>query len=197
MRKIDVFMPPMEQFCIWRDGFTAEECDTIKQVGELSEFSQAKIGYGDGVRENEDIRKTDIVWIQPDESTEWIFEKMNEIASKINFDKYQMDLDRFDGFQYSRYEEGGHYDWHTDIIDSPPGGLFRKLSFSLMLSDPEEYEGGELLLSIGGDEKTATPLKPQKGDLVVFYSHVPHKVSPVTKGQRITLVTWGLGDKIR
>lgn len=196
MRKIDVYLPAMEPYCIWRDGFTAEECDKIRQVGELCEFSKARIGSFDGDDEDEVVRKTDIVWIDPSEDNKWIFEKMNLIIAKINFDKYQMDLERFDGFQYSKYVDGGHYEWHIDTMSNPPDGLYRKLSVSLMLSDPEEYEGGELMLSIHGNEAKAVKVKPQKGDMVIFYSHVPHRVNPVTEGERLTLVTWGLGNKI-
>lgn len=196
MRSIDKYVAPMEPFHVWRGGFTAEECDAIKQAGELAEFMKAKVGDGPDGRVDSEIRDTDIVWLEPTEENKWIFERMNLIAARINFDKFQMDLDRFDGFQYSKYKIDGHYDWHSDITIAPQNGLFRKISFSLALSDPNEYEGGDLLLASYMESKPAV-LRPEKGDIVVFYSHVHHKVAPVTSGERITLVTWALGDKIR
>ena len=79
----------------------------------------------------------------------------------------------------------------------PPHGLFRKLSFSLMLSNEDEYEGGNFLLSTSGSESKTQPMKLQKGDLMVFYSYISHKVQPVTSGERLTLVTWALGNKLK
>lgn len=198
MRNIDKHVPPYEPFCIWRGAFTSEECNTIVDIGELSEFQQAKVGgEPNGGRVEADTRKTDIVWILPCPKTKWIFEKMNVLAGKINFDKYQLDLVKFDGFQYSKYENGGFYDWHIDTIAAPPDGLYRKLSFSLMLTDPNEYEGGEFYVSTSGDNSKFESFKVEQGDVVAFYSHLPHKVAPVTKGTRVALVTWAMGPKLK
>lgn len=198
MRNIDLHVPPMELFCVWGNAFTPEECAAVKNIGELFEFEKGKIGSGAFAKENEDIRDTDITWIQPKDEFKWVFEKMAALLSKINFDKFQLDLKRFDGFQYSKYKEKGHYDWHTDTIHAPPDGLYRKLSLTLMLTNPEEYEGGEFLINTKGDQdKEVATLKVKMGDLLVFYSHLPHKVVPVTSGCRVTLVTWALGAKLK
>lgn len=196
MRNIDVHIPPMEMFCIWENGFSITDCDKIIEIGELFEFQQARVGESNQARLDTNIRETNITWIQPEEDYKWIFERMNELAAKINFDKYQMNLNRFDGFQYSKYDINGHYDWHIDTILAPRDGLYRKLSFSLMLTDPDDYTGGELLMNDKGNQDNPTSLRPKKGDLVCFYSHVPHKVSKIISGTRTTLVTWGLGSKI-
>lgn len=197
MRSIDIYLPPIEPFVIWRGGFTKEECESIRQVGELISFAAGRIGDSNASTENPDIRVTDVAWIQPVEGSKWIFDKMNSLIGRINFDKFQMQLDRFDGFQYSKYEPGAHYDWHVDTTNSPRSGLFRKLSLVLFLSDPAEYKGGELLLNNNGNQENSMSLKPEMGDLIVFYSHVPHKVVPVSKGLRLTLVTWALGGKLQ
>jgi PKHD-type hydroxylase len=195
-RKIDKHVTPMYPWQVWGGGFTEEECDLIIQAGELSEFEKASIGLKATNEVNMLVRNTDIVWIQPSDDTKWIFERMNEIISKINFDKFQMDLDRFDGFQYSKYGVDCHYDWHTDVIENGQNGLFRKLSISLMLSDPKDFKGGNFLIT-ASNESGAHKLKLKKGDIVVFYSHLHHKVSKVTEGERSTLVTWALGEKIK
>lgn len=196
MRRIDKHVMPMHPWQIWGGGFTEEECDAIIQAGELCEFQKAAVGIKNNNEINEKIRNTDIVWLEPNDDTIWIFERMNELIAKINFDKFQMDLDRFDGFQYSKYKTDGHYDWHTDIIETGHNGLFRKLSVSLLLSNPKDYKGGDFWIT-GSSEKDAHKIKLKKGDLIVFYSHLPHKVSKVTEGERITLVTWALGEKIK
>lgn len=198
-RHIDQFVPAMEPFIVWHGGFTLEDCERIVELGELAEFEKGRIGGAGGGPGSTDIdvRNTDIVWLQPNENTFWIFEKMNSLIAKINFDKFQMDLDRFDGFQYSKYSESHHYNWHIDTAVEPyPNGMFRKLSLSLMLTDPTDYEGGDFLLNLGGNADRPTKMRLEKGDLVVFYSHIPHKVEPVTKGIRTTLVTWALGPKM-
>lgn len=195
MRKIDKHITNIEQFVIWSGGYTDEECDSIVQFGELAEFKKGSIGSTSSTTDL-DVRDTDITWIQPTDDAKWIFERMNILAGKINFDKFQLDLDRFDGFQYSKYEINGHYNWHIDINQEHRHSLFRKLSFSLLLTNPEEYEGGELLLNDKGNQDNAYSIKPKKGDLVVFYSHLPHKVAPVTSGTRLALVTWALGNKL-
>jgi PKHD-type hydroxylase len=115
----------------------------------------------------------------------------------VNFDKFQLSLDAFDGLQYTKYGVEQHYDWHIDAIERPQHpALHRKLSVAIMLSDPSEYESGELVLNVGGNPANAVTLKQSKGDVIFFYSFVPHKVEPVTSGERVSLVTWMLGAKL-
>lgn len=202
---INKFVPETEYSCCWKEAFTKEECDDIIQLGELAEFEKGKVGGGvepDGSGKegivDPIIRETDIVWIHPTNENDWIMKKLAAIAARINYDKFQVELTAFDGFQYSKYKTGGHYGWHIDHIARPENcNLHRKVSFSLMLTEPEEYEGGELLISTEGETGSKASLKPSKGDLIAFYSFTPHKVSPVTKGERVTLVTWALGPKFK
>jgi PKHD-type hydroxylase len=194
-RKISKYSPPIENIVIWGKGFTEEECDKIIEESELQEFnfSRGEIGNGDIDTE---IRNSDIFWLQPNENNNWIFDRMNEILAKVNFDKFQMDLITFDGFQYTKYDVDSHYNWHVDTQKEREDGHYRKLSLSLMLSNQDEFEGGEFIFNENGDQEKAKGIKLNKGDLVIFYSTIPHKVCPVTKGQRLTLVTWALGPKI-
>lgn len=193
---IPKYIPQVESCIAWGKAFSKEECDAIVEECELQEFKKGRVGgTGDGEL-NEEVRDSDIVWIYPTNTNEWIFHRMASLAGRINFDKFQLDIDCFDGFQYSKYKTEGHYEWHTDIVEQPRNPqLHRKLSFSLMLTEPSEYEGGELLINLTGDSSKSKNLKCEKGDLIMFYSYLPHKVSPVTKGQRISLVTWAMGPK--
>jgi PKHD-type hydroxylase len=193
MRNIDKFVTPIEPLVMWGQGFSNEECDSVLQLGELAEFKRAAVGNN---VTNDKVRDTKIIWIEPSPDTFWIFDRMNELCGKINFDKFQLDLKQFDGFQYTKYDVNAHYDWHNDTINMPTNGLFRKLSFVLMLTDPSEFEGGELLLNIDGNAERCHTVAFNRGDLAVFYPHIPHKVTPVTKGTRVTLVTWALGPKL-
>lgn len=198
-RNIDRHVPQMEDLVIWTGGFTEEECNLIIQTGELFEFMKA--GIGDSPDEptiEEDIRKTNITWIEPYNEHQWLFNRLNEIVAKVNFDKFQLTLNRFDGFQYSKYEKDDHYSWHKDISLNPTqNGLYRKLSVIVMLSDPKDYEGGDLLLCTSGNLDNIEHHRLAKGDIAFFYSTTPHKVEPVTSGTRLTLVTWCLGEKFK
>lgn len=195
-RSIDIFTPKMVPFVAWK-AFEPEECDKIIKTGELFEFQKAKMGSGGDENEDHDYRDTDITWIEPNDKTYWIFDRMNEVLAYINHQHFQMDLTRFDGFQYSKYKINGHYKRHVDVSYNSNDSLYRKLSMSVLLTDPEEYEGGELVLDVGGNMEEATRVKPKKGEMVIFYSHIPHLVEPVTSGKRLALVTWALGEKIR
>jgi PKHD-type hydroxylase len=91
-----------------------------------------------------------------------------------------------DSIQYTEYPHGnGHYDWHIDI--GPASINHRKISIVVQLSDPEEYEGGELEIWSGA---TPVTIPKKKGNIVIFPSFLMHRVTPVTKGLRKSLVLW-------
>lgn len=199
------YIPPIEPFVCWGDAFSSEECDKIRELGELQAFENdgfqtARVGGGDGPGDEvPDVRRTDLVWLIPNERTDWIFQRIGQIVGRINFDKFQLDLTDFDGLQFSVYKEEnqGHYDWHIDTQNTPPDGKFRKLSIVVSLTDPSEFEGGEFLLRPAGDERNTVSMRLPKGHMLAFYSYTPHKVVTVTKGTRVSLVTWVKGPKWR
>ena len=96
--------------------------------------------------------------------------------------------------QIGRYKstDEGHYDWHIDT-DVPENGVQRKLSISILLSDPSEFEGGELQFKGIEDQKILT----KQGSIVVFPSFVEHRVTPVTAGVRYSAVAWASGPSFR
>lgn len=195
---IPEFNPPMEPFVIWQGGFTPEEASKVIATHELSEFQLGKVG-GNAVGETRldgVVRETDVAWIVPTDENAWIYGRMRSLASKINFDKYQFELSHFQHLQFGRYKPGGHYTWHTDSGPSVPE--HRKLSFVVGLTDPSLYEGGELQVWTGGDPETsAAKLRLRVGDVVAFPSFTMHRVTPVTKGERCTLVGWAVGPKFK
>lgn len=192
MIHISQFAPPMVTHICWPAAFTPDECDEIRHYGSRQTFENARIGSGDIDTE---VRDTDIVWVQPNDETAGLYQRMDALMSRLNYDNFQMDLIGWDGFQYSHYKPDGHYDWHVDT--RMDGGLVRKLSVVVMLSEPDAYEGGDFLLCENGDNQKAIRIRLNKGDMLVFYSHIAHKVEPVTSGDRFTLVTWAKGPKPR
>ena len=92
--------------------------------------------------------------------------------------------------QYTEYDaaELGHYDWHQDI--GPGQASARKVSLTVQLSGANEYEGGELQIWNGGDLADAESTPRGAGNVVIFPSYMPHRVSPVTRGIRRSFVLW-------
>lgn len=89
----------------------------------------------------------------------------------------------------SRTEDGGHYGAHIDnaIMGEGEARMRTDLSFTLFLTDPEAYEGGELVVHAAGMTQT---IKGKAGELVLYPSSSIHEVRPVTSGTRIVCVGW-------
>jgi len=166
--------------------FSKSECGKI--VGLMGNQGHRAMIEGNGnARENPEVRGTTVFGVEPDKSTSWIFERLNDVTVKANFDLWGFDLFGFcEGIQISKYNVGDHYDWHMDI----GGGVLsqRKLSIVAQLTDEKEYVGGELeFFGLGDAQK-------QIGTLILFPSYMQHRVRPVTEGQRHSLVAWISGN---
>jgi PKHD-type hydroxylase len=97
---------------------------------------------------------------------------------------------RWSELLFSRYAPGDAYGLHVDaaVMAADGGGRMRTdLSFTLFLSDPEDYDGGALLLDGVDGEREA---RPPAGTLVVYETGVLHQVTPVTRGERLACVGW-------
>jgi len=117
-------------------------------------------------------------------------------ANEIN---YNYDISGYSNscIQYSEYTEGCFYDWHIDYQGGAEKTVVdRKLSFSLQLSEPDEYEGGELQLMDSCTNKTYFAPK-NLGTIVIFDSKIKHRVRKVKSGCRKSLVGWVVGPKFR
>jgi len=147
-----------------------------------------------------EIRKSKIMMHHYNENTAFMFDKFLDVATHINDNFFNFDILGFDHFQYTMYDEvGSHYDFHADTIFGdhiPPNMILtRKLSFSLLLSDSSEYEGGDLEILINGGDPIKVEQK--KGRVIAFPSFMMHRVTPVTKGCRKSIVFWAVGQKFK
>lgn len=180
-----------ENFCFFEKAFTEEECQKIIAKGESLPFVDSKVGGSEHGGIHEEIRKSKNSWIDFEPDTAWLYDKMGYIARGANDARYKFQLTGFmEHLQYTVYEEGGsHYQLHTD---HGKGAMAqRKLSVVILLSDPEDYEGGELEFFKVGAQKFP------KGTMIVFPSFELHGVRPVTKGVRKSLVAWISGEPFR
>ena len=144
------------------------------------------------------IRKTDVAFVEADGNEG---NTVNEVAwhylNEANDLKFNYKFRIYQTVQFARYRDGGHYGWHRDVNESAisPNGESRKLSLTLCLTDPKDYEGGELQFFNGErpmDKKTIEEIRGQ-GSVIVFDSRDWHRVTPVTKGTRYSLVCWTVG----
>jgi len=153
--------------------------EIIKEI-EASTTQESIIGQSGRV--DSAIRSSSNSWLFWDQ---WIAGICHNIMVSANENFFKYDLNHFgDKIQATIYKEGDHYDWHTDPLPND-SGLERKLSMTLLLT--EDYEGGELEFEY---KPWHQKVKPKAGDAYIFPSWIPHRVLPVTKGKRISLVAW-------
>lgn len=178
----------VENWC-WNIVFSQEECDKIIEICDKLGTQKAVI---DNNILNDKIRKSNICFLPENENTKWIFERCCNIVNMINEKYFNYDLIAIKEIQYTIYEEGDFYEKHIDTVYESFGT--RKLSFSIQLSDPANYEGGELLLYYNN---TPVIAKKDRGMMTAFHSLSLHEVKPITKGRRIALVGWVIGPKFK
>ena len=185
-------------------------CDDIVRHGKSIKDQMAVTGsYGQkklNTKQVKDLKKkrdSNIVWM----NDRWIY---NEIQPYVNLANknagWNFEWSHSESCQFTKYEKGQFYDWHCDgwaepyyNPNDPTHGKIRKLSVTVSLSDPKDYKGGELefdFRNVDPDKKRnikkCTEILP-KGSLVVFPGFVWHRVCPVKKGSRYSLVIWNLG----
>lgn len=187
----------LNEFCVANGAFTQEEVDKIIDLEDLQKFQRGGVG-GIGVpgQVNKKVRDSDVQWITHDRDSDWLFQKFAHLASMVNYDHFMYAIDGFENFQYTVYraKTKQHYDWHQDS-GGPWSSFERKLSAVIILSDPKDYEGGEFQCVMGGRVEDPMTLKPARGDAIFFPSWMPHRVLPVTKGVRKSLVAWIMGKR--
>lgn len=189
MWKLQNPIDTIENWAYFEKAFTKEQCEEIVKLGEsLLPHTAATFGG-----ENTDIRDSKVSWIQPNADSENVFRRVTDIVNSLNDRFFKFKLEGFgEGFQFTKYvAPAGKYDLH---IDKTYNSVIRKLSVVIQLSDPADYEGGDLLLKFSNEP---TVVKKEQGYLVAFPSYVLHGVQPVTSGTRYTLVGWITGPAFK
>jgi PKHD-type hydroxylase len=191
------------QSCVgMNDVFNQEELRYLNEYMNTLELDDGVLTYEQTSRlpagsVGHRISKTKFVF--PNEDTQWMFERYNGAVDKLNQMYYNFDLNGFNELQFTEYRsgDGGKFDFHGDIhYGEPPSYMFqmRKLSIVVLLNS--EFQGGEFQINTKNEIDSQTiQLKP--GTMIAFPSWVLHRVTPVTKGNRRSLVTWVLGPKFR
>ena len=174
--------------------FTPEQCQMIIECGRRQKPQKAQVGMGKpggGLDTNK--RVTTISWIPFKEMPE-MYNQVNEFIQKANRNHFGFgDIQITEQAQFTEYPEGGFYDWHTDtdvnMSHEPP---VRKISMTCLLSPENQFEGGDLELMASGKRA-----KLKQGHAIIFASFINHRVVPVTRGVRQSLVMWFGGEPFK
>lgn len=179
--------PDYARYRFFEGLFSPPECEKI-----ISYFDPEKSEEAGVQAEGKIVpttRKSRVTWLYPQPDRKWLWEKLTKHIAGVN-QAWRFDLDGLlEALQLTEYGEAGHYNWHEDNTESKHST--RKLSFSLQLTDPSTYDGGDLVLY--PDHR---PPRTQ-GTLIFFPSYYLHKVEPVTRGTRHSLVSWVTGRPFR
>ena len=200
-------------FWYFKSALTPRFCDEVIKYALQQQDSIARTGgFNKPKLSKEDIkniqrkRRSDLVWF----NDTWIYKELHPYVHEANRRAgWNFEWDRSESCQFTKYKQGQYYDWHCDSWDktydapnTPSHGKIRKLSMTCQLTDGSEYSGGELEFDFRQydppqrDESKhlikTTAILP-KGSIIVFPSFVWHRVKPVTKGVRYSLVVWHLG----
>tara|TARA_S200000501_G_C20432309_1_gene572845 strand:- start:22 stop:573 length:552 start_codon:yes stop_codon:yes gene_type:complete len=174
---------------IWKSEIPENICDEIINCSSATNFHRGLTQQGEEDLErvvNIKFLNEEFNWINSLSLGYIIF------ANGANFN-YNLSYSDKEGVQLSRYSKGQFYSKHVDFNgNSKMKAHTRKLSMSIQLSDENSYDGGELILYYAG-EKFVTP--KLKGSVIVFDSRLTHEVTPVTDGERYSLVKWVHGDE--
>jgi len=166
--------------------FTPEQCKLIIEAGRSEPRQQGQVGGGSGGTVDTKTRTSHISWI-PFKKMLDMYKDIEKLMKATNGNHFGFDnVQLTEVAQYTEYSEGGFYDWHIDCNiycgNEPP---VRKISMTCLLSPESEFEGGDL--EIMSEGKVA---KLKQGHAVFFASFLNHRVKPVIKGNRKSLVMW-------
>ena len=166
--------------------FTPLQCKMIIEAGREEPKQQGQVGGGSGGTVDTKTRTSHISWI-PFKKMVDMYKDLEKIMKTTNGNHFGFDnMQITEPAQYTEYPEGGFYDWHIDndvnCAHEPP---VRKISMTCLLSPESEFEGGDLELMSEG--KVA---KLKQGHAIFFASFIRHRVKPVIKGNRKSLVMW-------
>lgn len=179
------------EFVYYQGLFKSYEIDKIINFWDADKTIKATIS-GDG-NYNDNLRKSSVMFIDNTTENDWIYSKLASLAINCNNERYSFDLLGFhQELQLTRYSDGDFFDWHLDFGAGEISA--RKLSMTVQLSDPNDYEGGDLQFMINQEIVNAPR---EKGTIVIFPSFILHRVTPITKGTRQSIVGWVSGPPYR
>lgn len=181
---------PYEPY-VWMDNIFSD--DELTQLQHRAQNAERVAEVGGPKPVDPSIRRSNVDWLENNPANAWVFERLAHVVNWVNARFYRFDLIGFgEGLQLTNYDQSDHgmYGWHQDFNN----GVSRKLSLVVQLSDPSEYEGGNLEIVTGSNPTT---VRKQRGLVIAFPAFNLHQVTPVTRGSRQSLVAWVSGPAFR
>ena len=206
----------IHQYYYFKSALSPKSCDDIiahaknqkEQIGIIGSTKKNVKLLKKDLLNLKKVRDSNVVWL----NDQWIYNLIHPYVHQANKDAgWNFQWDWSESCQFTKYKLNQHYDWHCDSYERPYkdsqhtefNGKIRKLSVTCSLSDPSDYKGGELEFNFNVPNKTkkhnivkCKEILP-RGSIVVFPSHVWHRVCSVKKGTRYSLVMWNLGHPFR
>jgi PKHD-type hydroxylase len=182
---------------LWTGAVHTKVCDSIIQYANTLPEQDASVGFDTGNRVDEQIRTSTVRWIPP-QSSPSIRDLLFQYAENANRNAFGFDLKWINDIQFTTYsaDVSAQYGWHHDVWWDNPQPYHRKLSVVVQMTDPSEYEGGRFEFDPSIPQPSEDAFLP-KGSVLVFPSFLRHRVTPVTRGIRRSLVSWIEGPKFR
>lgn len=175
-----------------RPVFSSAECDAIINLGERRPIQEGlvqsrEMGAGSSLEKSQN-RDSSITFLGQESESDWIYRRLLQVTQDTNRRFWNFVIDGAEKIQFARYGPDQHYDWHMDLGSQGPA-MYRKLSLTVQLSDPASYADGDLEFKLGRGTEVAAR---DRGTVTIFPSYILHRVRPVTRGQRCSLVQWVL-----
>ena len=178
----------------WRGLFSAGQLDELERLCDGLALEPAQLTGGG----NRGIRTTRVAWVHRHAQTEDLYRNMETIVLRLNTELFHFELSGLTTMQYAVYrqDEAGYFDWHNDYgrYRGDPGQEPRKITLSLQLSNGDAYDGCDL------EVRAAHPIDVaprERGCLMAFRANALHRVTPITRGMRKSLVIWAAGPEFR
>lgn len=179
------------EYIYYQGLFLPHEIDRLKSLWKDQDTVKATLTGKD--KYNDEIRQSSVMGLHNDPEYKWVYDRLASVAVQCNNERFWFDLLGFyENLQLTRYSEGDFFEWHLDFGSGESS--MRKLSVTVQLSDPSEYEGGDLQFMI--NQKIVTAPR-EKGTAIIFPSFIMHRVTPITKGVRQSIVGWVSGPPYR
>ena len=169
---------------VYNNFLSDKECD---------EFTSLSLKWNKGLTASssyQDIRIVNSVDITA--QYWWLDEKVFSFINNVNIN-YGYDISHVNESKLLKYDIGGKYDWHQDVLWG--NKAHRKFTFIIQLSDDKDYEGGQFEFRDTADSGTDLSTFGKKGSILVFPSILYHRITPLTKGNRYSIVGWVIGNR--
>jgi PKHD-type hydroxylase len=179
---------------IWRNVFSSSQLDGIERMCDRLPLEEAQLtGSGQA-----SIRSTRVAWLHRNAETQDLYLRMEAVVLRLNAELFHFELSGLTTMQYALYrqDEAGYFDWHNDYgrYRGDPGQEPRKITLSLQLSDGAAYQGCDLEVRASHPVDVAPR---ERGTLMAFRANALHRVTPITRGARKSLVVWAAGPEFR